>query len=322
MNATSPPAIELIDLSKQYGTRAAVSQLNLQVFPADIFGFVGPNGSGKTTTIRMIAGLLRPTNGGVFVDGISVSSNSYQVKQRIGYMPDDFGVYPDLKVWEYLDFFSACYNISPTRRVALTAELLDLVDLTDRRDDLVDRLSRGLKQRLSLARALIHDPQVLILDEPAAGLDPRARIEIRLLLLELSRMGKTIFFSTHILSDVAEICNRVAILEEGQLVAAGMIEDLQLQHLHRRKIQITLLDRLTQVLDILQADEQVSEIEPVPSEGLNGRLHVRFGFDSDDTALSNLLLRLIQAGIPVLHFGEEGNALEEVFLQTTRGIIS
>jgi len=322
MNAPPPPAIELIDLSKQYGSRAAVSQLKLQVYPADIFGFVGPNGSGKTTTIRMIAGLLNPTSGQVFVEGFSSGANSYEVRRRIGYMPDDFGVYPDLKVWEYLDFFSACYDIPPARRADLTAELLDLVDLTARRDDPVDRLSRGLKQRLSLARALIHDPHVLILDEPAAGLDPRARIEIRLLLLELSRMGKTIFFSTHILSDVAEICNRVAIIEEGQLVAAGRIEDLQLQHLRRRKIQITLLDRLEQTLAILQADEQVSQIEPVPSESNNGRLRVRFDFESDDAALSELLRRFVQAEIPILHFGEEGSALEEVFLQTTRGVIS
>ncbi len=275
----------------------------------------------------MIAGLLRPTSGQAFVEGFSARTAPYEIKRRIGYMPDDFGVYPDLKVWEYLDFFSACYDIPPARRANLVAELLDLVDLSQRRDDQVDRLSRGLKQRLSLARTLIHDPHVLILDEPAAGLDPRARIEIRLLLLELSRMGKTIFFSTHILSDVAEICNRVAILEAGQIVAAGRIEDLRLQHLNRRRIQVTLLDRLEQALAILKADEQVSEIEPLQDESpgearFSGRLRVLFDFAGDDAALSDLLRRFVLAETPILHFSEEGSALEEVFLQTTRGIIS
>ena len=213
--------IEIKDLTKKYGKRTAVNHLNLNVNAGEIFGFVGPNGAGKTTTMRILATLLRANSGEAVIAGHSVKKSPRGVRGAIGYMPDAFGIYHDMRVWEYLDFFGACYHLRETERKRLVNDLLELVDMTPRRDDMVDKLSRGLQQRLGLARTLIHDPQVLILDEPASGLDPRARVEIRELLVELARMGKTVFFSTHILADVAEICTRVGIIEGGQIVALG-----------------------------------------------------------------------------------------------------
>ena len=201
-----PPILQTQNLTKRYGKFTAVDALSLEVEQGSIYGFVGPNGAGKTTTMRMLTTLLQPTTGEAFVAGYSVRRQPKAVRRVIGYMPDFFGVYDDMTVWEYLDFFAACYEIPEAQRRGLIGDLLELVDLAHRRDDQVDTLSRGMKQRLCLARTLAHDPQVLILDEPASGLDPRARVEIRALLAELSRMGKTIFFSTHILADVAEIC--------------------------------------------------------------------------------------------------------------------
>ncbi|MCA9908948.1 MAG: ABC transporter ATP-binding protein, partial [Anaerolineae bacterium] len=198
--------IETRDLVKKFGNFTAVNGLSLEVPSGSIYGFVGPNGAGKTTTMRMLTTLTRPTSGQAWVNGHSVTEEARAVRRAIGYMPDEFGVYDDMRVWEYLDFFAACYDIPEIERKKLIDDLLALVDLSHRRDDMVDKLSRGMKQRLSLARTLAHDPSVLILDEPASGLDPRARVEIRELLVELARMGKTIFFSTHILADVSEIC--------------------------------------------------------------------------------------------------------------------
>lgn len=315
-------AIEIKELSKRYGRRLAVDDLNLTVEAGEVFGFVGPNGAGKTTTIRIIAGLLRPTSGEVHVAGFSINQTLGEVKRRIGYMPDFFGVYPDLSVQEYLEFFSACYQIPEKRRSPLIDGLLELVELSHRRRDMVDQLSRGLKQRLSLARTLIQDPQVLLLDEPAAGLDPRARIEIRELLVELARMGKTVFFSTHILSDVAEICSRVGIIEAGKLVAVGDLEQLHLQVLPQRQIELTLLDRLDQAVQLLDQQENVSQIERNPALKENGRLRLTFEFDGDDAALSRLLSHLVQNQIPVLHFSEDARNLEDVFMRTTQGIVS
>ncbi len=221
--------------------------LNLAVEEGDIFGFVGPNGAGKTSTIRIMATLLQATRGDILVAGHSVRRQSREVRRVIGYMPDFFGVYGDMLVWEYLDFFGACYDLDPAKRSTLINDLLELVDLSHRRNDPVEGLSRGMKQRLSLARTLIHDPQVLILDEPASGLDPRARVEIRELLVELAHMGKTIFFSTHILADVAEICTHVGIIEAGKLVASGSLEELQMLVMPHRVVQITLVDPQTTI---------------------------------------------------------------------------
>ncbi len=315
-------AIEINELSKWYGKRLAIDDLSLTVEAGEIFGFIGPNGAGKTSTIRIIAGLLHPTSGEIRVAGFSTSQFPEEIKRRIGYMPDYFGVYPDLSVQEYLEFFSACYLIPEPRRLQLIDELLELVDLGHRRSDMVDQLSRGLKQRLSLARALINDPQVLLLDEPAAGLDPRARIEIRELFVELAHMGKTVFFSTHILSDVAEICDRVGIIEAGKLVAVGDLQQLHLKVTPHRQIELVLLGWLEEAVQLLEQQENVSQVEKNLAYKDNSRLQLTFSFDGDDSALSHLLSLLVQNQIPVLQFSEDARSLEEIFMQTTRGIVS
>jgi ABC-2 type transport system ATP-binding protein len=318
--------IEIENLTKCYGgaknRRTAVDQLSLAIREGDIFGFVGPNGAGKTSTIRIMATLLQPTSGDVRVAGHSVRKDPRAVRRAIGYMPDFFGVYPDMTVWEYLDFFGACYGIQPADRAGLIADLLELVDLSHRKEDMVEGLSRGMKQRLSLARTLIHDPHVLILDEPASGLDPRARVEIRSLMVELARMGKTIFFSTHILADVAEICTRVGILEAGRLVAAGTLEELQQHLVPHRRIQITFLDRAEEARALLDGTPGILGIENLPAQNDNGRLRLEFDFSGDDRALSQLLSKLVVQGIPVIHFSSDSRDMEEVFLRATKGLVT
>ncbi len=315
-------AIEIKNLTKAYGAHLAVDGLNLTIPEGEIFGFVGPNGAGKTSTLRMVAGLLKPTAGQILIQGLDVLDRPRQVRQLIGYMPDFFGAYPDLRVWEYLDFFAACYQIDDAKRPAMIDGLLDLVDLAHRKQDLVDQLSTGLKQRLSLARTLIHEPQVLILDEPAAGLDPRARVEIRELLVELKRMGKTIFFSTHILADVAEICTFVGVLEAGKLVANGNLEELHLRYIPRRKISISVLNSGQPVQEILEKLPGIQSVIPVNHQPSAQRQTYSFEFQGDDQELSKVLRHLIQLDLAVLHFSEDNRDLEELFLHITKGIVT
>ena len=318
--AASEYIIETRGLVKRYGKLTAVNDLWVQVPRGAIYGFVGPNGAGKTTTMRILATLIPPTAGDAFIDGYSVTKHPREVRRRIGYMPDFFGVYDDMKVWEYLDFFAACYEIPARDRPALIDDLLALVDLTHRRDDMVEKLSRGMKQRLSLARTLAHDPQVLILDEPASGLDPRARIEVRELLVEMAQMGKTIFFSSHILADVAEICTHLGIIEAGSLVAQGTVEEIRRQLLPVREITITLLDRVEEAKEVLARIAGVGQVRELTAEA--GRKRLRVDFSGDDLALSELLQALAQRGLPVVSFSEEMRDLESVFMRATRGIVS
>ncbi len=319
------PIIEIIDLTKRYGrgsnSLTAVRNLNLQVEAGEIFGFVGPNGAGKTSTMRVMATLLEPSAGEVRIAGYPVRKAPRDVRRIIGFMPDYFGVYHDMLVWEYLDFFAACYDIPESGRGALVGELLELVDLLHRRDDLLDGLSRGMKQRLSLARTLVHDPSVLILDEPASGLDPRARVEIRSLLVELSRMGKTIFFSTHILADIAEICTRVGILEAGELVAAGDLETLQQHLIPHRHIQVSLLGMQSKALALLESMSCVQNLQ-ADLERDNGRAVLGFDFTGDDSALTNLLAKLVHEGIPIIDFRSDNRDMEEVFMRATKGLVT
>ncbi|MBL8056626.1 MAG: ABC transporter ATP-binding protein [Anaerolineales bacterium] len=320
-----PAILETHGLTKRYGQFTAVNELSLQVEQGAIYGFVGPNGAGKTTTMRMLTTLLEPTAGEAFVAGYSVRRQPRSVRRAIGYMPDFFGVYDDMTVWEYLDFFAACYEIPETQRRPLIGDLLELVDLAHRRDDQVDTLSRGMKQRLCLARTLAHDPQVLILDEPASGLDPRARVEIRALLLELSRMGKTIFFSTHILADVAEICTQVGIVEAGRLVTQGSLAEMQRRLRPHRTLAITLLDRGTDALQAAlfgrEAILAVRVADQAP-QGVAEHAVVEVDFAGDDAAVSQLLRDLVQAGLPILRFAETVHDVEDVFMQVTKGIVS
>ncbi|MBN1430156.1 MAG: ABC transporter ATP-binding protein [Anaerolineae bacterium] len=312
--------IETKGLTKHFKRVVAVKDLNFQVEEGAIYGFVGPNGAGKTTTMHILTTLLAPTAGEAWVAGYSVTRQPRDVRRMIGYMPDFFGVYDDMKVWEYLDFFAACYDIPEGDRPALIQDLLELVDLSHRADDMVDSLSRGMKQRLCLARTLAHDPQVLILDEPASGLDPRARVEIRQLLVELANMGKTIFFSTHILADVAEICTQVGIIEAGELVMEGGLEEMQRKLVPNREIVITLLGGIEQAQQVLLTTTGIETVDEISPDNGRNKLHV--SLLGDDHAVSDLLATLVKAGVPVMHFTEETRDLESVFMRATKGIVS
>jgi ABC-2 type transport system ATP-binding protein len=314
--------IETKDLVKRYGKFEAVSGLSLEVPSGSIYGFVGPNGAGKTTTMRMLTTLTRPTAGQAWVSGHSITEEPRAVRRSIGYMPDEFGVYDDMRVWEYLDFFAACYDIPEANRKTLIGDLLELVDLAHRRDDMVDKLSRGMKQRLSLARTLAHDPSILILDEPASGLDPRARVEIRELLVELSRMGKTIFFSSHILADVSEICTHIGIIEAGKVVVQGSMEEMRAQLMPHREIMITVRDDET----AQKVKTLVSEIQGVVNvvflEPKAGRSRVRIDFTGDDEGVAAINQKLSNAQIAIMGFTEETKDLEAMFMRVTKGMVT
>ena len=320
--------IEIKDLTKRFNTssltgaarqRIAVNNISFNIEGGEIFGLVGPNGAGKTTTMRMLVTLLKPDPGEILVGGYSIRKNANDVRRQIGFMPDSFGVYGDMTVQEYLDFFGACYKVHPQQRAHLITDLLDLVDLGHRRDDMVDTLSTGLKQRLGLARVLIHDPSILVLDEPASGLDPRARVEIRELLLEVARLGKTILFSSHILADVGELCTRVGIIEDGKLAALGTLQQLSEHVMPHRQIHIGLLDRKEEAKTMLQSITGVSEVRIVEN---TSRISLEVDFTGDDESIHQLLAKLLAEGFPVVHFSEESKNLEEVFMRTTKGIVS
>jgi ABC-2 type transport system ATP-binding protein len=316
--------IEIRELSKKFAKRLAVDRVNLTVESGEIFGLVGPNGAGKTTTMRMLVTLLQPDHGEILVGGHSVGKAPREVRRLIGFMPDSFGVYGDMTVQEYLDFFGACYQIPPAQRLSLINDLLELVDITHRRDDMVDTLSRGLKQRLGLARVLMHDPNILVLDEPASGLDPRARVEIRELLLEIARLGKTIIFSSHILADVAELCTRVGIMEGGKLVAIGTLDQLTEKAVPHRLIRVAFLNQI-QIENAQSALTVLPGISAVRAQDGLGKadwVALEAEFTGDDDALRALLANLIAQGLPVVHFSEDTHNLEEVFMRATRGIVS
>ncbi len=314
--------IQSTGLSKRYGKFTAVDDLSLEVPAGSIYGFVGPNGAGKTTTMRMLTTLSRPSEGEAWVAGQSIHHNRREVRRAIGYMPDEFGVYDDLRVWEYLDFFAACYDIPESERRPLVSDLLELVDLAHRREDMVDQLSRGMKQRLSLARTLAHDPKVLILDEPASGLDPRARVEVRELLVTLASMGKTVFFSTHILADVSEICSHIGIIEAGKMIIQGSMSEIRAKLMANREIIITLADAETasRAHGILRSAPTVLDAEIMNPRG--GRHQLLVKSDGDDAAVGALNQRLVTADILVLGFAEETRNLETMFMRITKGIVT
>jgi ABC-2 type transport system ATP-binding protein len=313
--------IEIQRLNKQYGKVTALNDLNLEVEEGSVVGFIGPNGAGKTTTMRILTTLLRPTLGRAWVAGYSVTDSPHEVRRVVGYMPDFFGVYEDMKVWEYLDFFAACYRIPLATRARMIDDLLALVDLGHKRDDFVENLSRGMKQRLCLARTLAHDPQVLILDEPASGLDPRARIEVRELLRELKNMGKTIFFSSHILSEVADICTKIAILEAGSLVAYGDMAEMKRQLRPHNLIRIQTLSDPANVRTFLANSEHVRDVREGPNDGLAEGV-LRIEFTGGELEMSALLEDLIRQGFSIASFSEDSGNLEDVFMQVTKGIVN
>jgi len=309
-------AIETRNLTRKYGKLTAVDSLNLQVPAGSLFGLIGPNGAGKTTTLRMLAGLLDPTSGEIHINGNTTEEGWTRVRQQIGYMPDFFGVYEDMLVWEYLDFFARCYDISSQHRNSIIEELLDLVDLSEKRNAYVQSLSRGMRQRLCLAHTLVHDPDVLLLDEPASGLDPRARVEMRELLRELGAMGKTIIVSSHILAELAEMCDSIGIIERGQLVTSGPVEEISRQAQQGRTLRIKALDIEMETFEkVLHDQTGVGNIYPV-----NNTLEVEF--TGDDEAIAILLQALINAGIRITSFTEVTSDLEDIFLRLTKGEVA
>ncbi len=308
--------IEINHLRKEYGDLVAVKNLSLTLNEGEIFGFIGPNGAGKTTTIKILATLLDSSAGSVKVDGIEVSEDPEAVRSKIGYMPDAFGVYDDFKVWEYLDFFAASYRVPKGDRPGLIDLVLDLTNLSVKKDAYVESLSRGMKQRLCLARTLVHNPKVLLLDEPASGLDPRARIEIKELLKELRNMGKTIIVSSHILPELADFCTSVGIIERGEMIVAGPIEKIMKEVLGGRVLELRVpeADR-TQAMAVLRNVEHVRDVALVSET-----IRVDYNGTLDDQ--SEVLLALIQNGVRVQTFAEQDTDLEDIFLRVTKGLVA
>jgi ABC-2 type transport system ATP-binding protein len=303
-------AIETRSLTRRFGRVTAVDNLDLRVPAGALFGLIGPNGAGKTTTLRMLAGLLEPTSGQIVLNGDVANHDWREMRRQIGYMPDFFGVYEDLLVWEYLDFFARCYDLPAVRRRQVTGELLELVDLAARRDAYVQTLSRGMRQRLCLAHALVHDPQILLLDEPASGLDPRARVEMRELLRELRAMGKTIVVSSHILAELAELCDSVGIIERGRLVVSGPLDEIRRHARRGRTLRLKVLS------DLEEAEAALRELAGVDQVfQANGYLEI--DFPGDEAAAAALLGDLVARGIRVVSFGEVDGDLEDIFLQLT-----
>jgi len=308
------------DLTRCYGKLVAVDHLNLKIPTGSLFGLIGPNGAGKTTTLRMLAGLLEPSTGEIRVNELSTKHYWNEIQWQIGFMPDFFGVYEDLLVWEYLDFFGRCYKLEPNRRQQVTQELLELVDLTEKRDAFVHTLSRGMRQRLCLAHALIHDPQVLLLDEPASGLDPRARVEMRELLRELRNMGKTILLSSHILTELAELCDHVAIMERGRLVTSAPIDEILRFTREHRRFTIQVLNNTQRVDEILKNLPAVRDI--TFDEGHSQGKKIEIEFSGNDEAAADLLEILVTQHVRVASFSELNNNLEEAFLRLTKGEVA
>lgn len=314
------------NLFKRYGEFTAVNHINLEIEQGAIFGFIGPNGAGKTTTMRMLATLLEPSGGQGWVCGYSIGDRSTEnlacIRSCIGFMPDFIGIYDRMTAGEYLDFYAAAYRIPPKQRPQLIEDLLKLVDLSSKRDTFIDGLSRGMTQRLALARTLIHDPRLLILDEPASGLDPRARVELRELLKELSRMGKTIIISSHILTELTEMCSHIGIIEQGNLLASGRVADIMRslkQHKHNIVLKVRPLppDQIPKLKILLEKGPAVQQVKELEVEN-NWEVEVA----GDEQDLNTLLRYLIYHNVPLYSFSEQDTNLEDIFFQVTKGYVS
>ncbi len=340
------PIVETRDLTKRYSSVTALDHLNLAIPEGAIYGFIGPNGAGKTTTMRILTALLKPSFGEAWIAGHEVTREPKAIRKLVGWMPDNFGVYDNMKAWEYLDFFAASYGVPEARRKQQIGELLALVDLGDKRDEYVMGLSRGMKQRLSLARTMAHDPRLLILDEPASGLDPRARIELRELLKELRALGKTIMISSHILTELAEMCTHIGIIEAGRLLVTGEVSQILASLQPHRTIEIQVLADGESAVELLRQVPGVRDVrllEPSngspavadhPTDGTSAhevidldilpnftaRVVISVDFVGDDKGLSAMLHQLTRAGVPVVHFAGQVSDLEDIFMQVTRGV--
>ncbi len=305
--------LEVKNLRKTYGDFTAVQGISFSLKPGDIFGFIGSNGAGKTTTIRMLATLLEPTSGTATLNGVDVVEQPMEIRRMIGYMPDFFGLYDDVKVWEYLDFFASIYGVS--QRDKVIDEVLELTDLTIKKEAFVQSLSRGMQQRLCLARCLVHDPKLLLLDEPASGLDPRARAELKELIAELGRMGKIIIISSHILPELSDFCNSVGIIERGNLLAFGDVASVV------RSIRPTKLINIEMMGDLGPATKFFSN-QPFTRLGEASGNKLSIEFDGDDAAQVELLKKALAADLKILGFSEDTANLEDVFMKLTTGAVS
>jgi ABC-2 type transport system ATP-binding protein len=309
------PVIETRGLVKRYDGELAVAGIDLVVEAGEIYGLVGPNGAGKTTTMRILATLLAPSAGDARVCGIDVTENPIEVRRRIGYMPDFYGVYDDLRVWEYLDFFARCYGVPAGKRATMIGELLEIVGLVEKRDAYVEALSRGMRQRLCLAHTLVHDPQLLILDEPASGLDPRARVEMREILRALRGMGKTILVSSHILPELAELCTSVGIIDRGRLLRSGRIDEIERSLRASALLRIDLLSDAETAIEWLGTDSRTGDVLRV--EGMDSVTRLEVPFDGPPDAQAALLRSMLEAGHVVVGFSQATSDLEEIFLKVT-----
>lgn len=301
-------AIQTEGLRRVFGNSIAVADLTLSVNAGECFGLIGPNGAGKTTALRMLATLLEPSNGRIQILGYDAEDETAAVRRKIGFMPDDFGIYNDLKVWEYLDYFAMAYRIPSSQRRKRAKDVVELVDLNVKEDAFVETLSRGMKQRLCLAKTLIHDPEVLFLDEPASGLDPMARIEFRELMKELVKLGKTIIISSHILTEMSDFCTSVGIIEKGKLVVAGRIDELLRRLKGSTRLHLEVISGVVELRELLDAHPKVHSHTANDLE-----LVVEFSGNDEDTA--GLLREIVTAGIGVKGFYEKRENLEDIFLK-------
>lgn len=311
----SPLILKTDALSKRYGDHVALDDLNLSIHAGEVFGYIGPNGAGKTTTFRILCGLLAPTSGKAYVSGHDVTGNKDLIKQLVGYLPDNFGVYPTLRVWEYLDFFAAAHLIPPKKRPERIDVCLRTANAFEFRDKMMGALSRGMKQRVGIAKTLLHDPQVLILDEPAATIDPRARVQMRQLLRDLAGLGKAVLVSSHILPELADVCDTVGILSGGKLVSAGPVRDIMKTARQRRLVEIHVL-RLPEVARDVLANAP-GEWQPVDPRGGNTNGTLRYDVRADEQQLAQALQSLMDRGVPVTSFAEIPADLEDVFMNLT-----
>ncbi|MBL8763834.1 MAG: ABC transporter ATP-binding protein [Phycisphaerae bacterium] len=319
--------IETVNLTKRYGDLIALDSLNLGVEAGDCFGFIGPNGAGKTTTIKILATLLKPSSGQAMIDGLTVGYQNRQIRPIIGYVPDFMGAYQDMVVTEYLEFFAACYNIHGDKREKVVGDVLDLTDLAYKADSEVNGLSRGMQQRLSVARVLLHDPKVLLMDEPASGLDPRARVEMRELLKELRRMGKTIIISSHILSELAELCNVVGVIERGKLLFNGPVAEIIRRAKVGHVVHVAVAERVPAAADLLARVKGVAKVAVIDAEagsaqGGAPRQIIQVSIAADAKLdLSDLPNLLMNQGFRLVKFTEEPINLETAFMRLTKGLV-
>ncbi len=309
--------LEVCALSKNYGSLIAADQVSFTMQPGDIFAFIGSNGAGKTTTIRMIATLLEPTTGTARVNGADIVKDPMEVRRQIGYMPDFFGLYDDIKVWEYLDFFAGLYRVPKRQRREIIDNVLELTDLVGKRTAFVQSLSRGMQQRLCLARCLIHDPSLLLLDEPASGLDPRARAELKELILELARMGKMIIVSSHILPELSDFANTVGIIERGRMIRWGPIQEVIRSLQPVREFLVEVISGAARAETLLA---NLTGVHSVNSNGEDRQFVVAFEGSEEEQA--ELIAQMVRDGLRVLSFREDVKNLEHVFLNLTTGAVN